>query len=921
MKRKRIWFSLAGLTLVALAIGTYLTVWRTNRSVESLMPADALLVFESAALQDSVSTKAMRTEMPLRQAPIFQEAVQRLERFMYSPVGAEQLDSGRVRQFLTNRPIRYSLHPVSKTALEFIFYIPVQSLTDGGFLDQFQHPDPRQLHVQSHLFGGQRVFELSTLTNELLGSFLLINDHLVGSPSGVLIENVIRRYRQPLTATKKISFKNDNEHLASLFIRPEVLQNLFSTAESRQAEATGSLVRLFLPEAMTLQFRRSVARTHLVGYASDAIGSRRDVADLFAGQTPVRIASADLIPQTTATLYHLGLSDASRFGQAMTTLLATADNPALTARIQRLRPATNDLYSALEQDILLCRLESPDQTPRQILILKASDVKKASEAYQRAAFLAGPASASKPAMRLFLKHKTLLLDVPELPASLFSSLFSGFRQSWLTQHGSYLIITNSETVMQDYLQQLERNTVWSADERQVQLLKQILRPANFTAFVRVNRAQAALPGHWPLPWRNLLNHPNPSMANLENMVYQASYGNQKILSTLVLGRTSRRASQAVLNRLLLQKKIEFNASLISAPAIAGNLADGSAQIWAQNSANQFVMLTRDGDKVVQDTTDGPVRSNVVATDYLDNGRLQYLFMTNRSLYVADLLEKSVKLRSVRLPAGIDPTYLSLPQGSRQRSLVVLAAHKEGSIYAFDKNRKSFIRLFSSGQSRQPLLLPFQVIPTATGLSVLALQPKGTLNYWLESGGNPAQQAPHFPAKLDLADSATRFVSPALLPGSADGRQSGHIRLITQAGELLELNEKGLIASRTQLYRPIRSGSFRLFPDVNQTNWLLLRTTDTEAAILDQQGQNLLDIRGLKSGESDIRYYRLGAGVDVISVKSGAFTTLYDLRGQVIGDRPIPSDFPVSLQFDEFTNQLYIVSGRQKAVQIFTIRLR
>ena len=138
---------------------------------------------------------------------------------------------------------------------------------------------------------------------------------------------------------------------------------------------------------------------------------------------------------------------------------------------------------------------------------------------------------------------------------------------------------------------------------------------------------------------------------------------------------------------------------------------------------------------------------------------------------------------------------------------------------------------------------------------------------------------------------------------------------------MTLNANGLIAQKTQLYRPVRSGSFRLFPDEAQTNWLLLRTSDTEMTVLDQNGQRRFDVRALQPGRNNVRYHRLGAGIELISVKSGSFTVLYDLNGRIIGDRPIPSDFPIALQFDERTNELYILSGAKQAVQLFSIRLR
>ncbi len=903
---KRLWIGIGAVVLLAIGWFGYRQLFPASRTVGSLVPPGALLVLASDRLQDTVSARVLRTQISLRQLPVFDEARQKLDRFLYSTA-----DSSTVLKFVSGRNIRYSLHSISKTTLDFIFYIPITA-SDKAFLSRLTNPDPRQYRVLNHTFAGEKILDLVARGNEPVGSFILTDDFLVGSVSGILIENVAKRMHQSLKLTStEPDFRVDGDHLAGLSVRPEVLQSLFSNV--------GSLVRLFLPEELNLQFRQSASRSHLIGYAVDQIGGRRDVAALFASQTPQRIQHANLIPQTTASLYHIGISDAPRFGQSLSKLLGSASSGFLRERFKQIAPETKALYQSLGSDILLCRLESPTGSLRQILILTAQNGKQLANAYQQVAYRLGAKTPDSP--KSYLGHKMLLLNVPELPASLFSSLFSGFSQSWITQHGSSFIVANSEDALQDYLQQLQRGAVWTADERQAELLNTTLRPANFTAFARLNRGQTNVLTSWPLAWQNLLDQPDPAtgspaLANLENMAYQASYGNENIQSTVVLGRTTRRASSAVLNKVLLQKKTEFNAPLISAPIVTGTLSDSSAQFYAQNNAGQFVLVTPDGDKLVQNNTDGPIRSNAIGVDFLNNGRLQYLFMTDRTLYIADPVRtfKKVALQAIPLPKGIDVSFLARPRGSQQRNMVALVAHQDGHIYALDRQRRTFVRLMTAPH-KGALQLPFQVIVTPAGMDVLAIQSDGTLNHWRENGS----QYPHFPTKIERTNEEEpeiRFVGPALLPPSQT-----QIRAITDEGQLLALTANGLVAKRTQLYRPVRNGSFRLFPDEDQTNWLLLRTTDTEISVLDQQGQRRFDVRALQSGGNNVRYHRLGAGIELISIKSGGFTMLYDLNGRIVNDRPIPSDFPVALQFDERTNELYILSGAQQAVQLFSIRLR
>ncbi|MDB5243251.1 MAG: hypothetical protein JWP57_3876 [Spirosoma sp.] len=921
---RNIWI---GIGLIVLLVGGWLGYrqWRpAERTIGSLVPPGALLVLASNRLQDTVSARTLRTEISLRQIPVFNEARQRLDRFLYATA-----DTATILRFITGKNVRYSLHALSRNTLDLIFYIPIGS-DDQSFVNRLMNPDPRQYRVLNHIFAGEKILDLVSRGNEPVGSFILTDNMLVGSVSGILIENVAKRMHQPLKLSQPDPGSQiDADHQAGLSVRPEVLQSLFSNS--------GSLIRLFLPEKLTLRFRPSASRLHLIGYAASEIGNRRDVAALFEGQTPRRIAHANLIPQTTATLYHIAISDASRFGRSMSGLLESASSDFIRTRFNQIAPATSPLYEALDSDILLCRMESPTNLPRQVLVLSGRDARLLANAYQQVAFRAGAKVPEAP--KTFLGHKLLRLNVPELPASLFTSLFSGFTQSWVTQHNSALVVANSEEAMQDYLQQIQRGAVWSTDERQTDLLNGTLRPANFTAFVRLNRAGSVVSAAWPPAWKNLLDPdpilhvktadytPNervPALANLENMAYQASYGNEKILSTIVLGRTTRRASQAVLNKVLLQKKTELDAPLWATPILTGNLGSGSAQFYAQMEGGAVTLVTAEGEKIRQVSTDGPIRSNALAVDFLDNGRLQYLFMTDHTLYVADPGQSSTGLTrisnvkanflTIRLPKGIDPTYLVRPRGMQQRNIVALAAHQDGHVYALDREQRAFVRMMAAPR-KAPLLLPFQIIATPAGMDVLAVQPDGTVNYWRENG----TQHPHFPTRIERRteeEPETKMAGPALLPSGQSA-----IRTITEEGQLVTINSDGKIVKRTQLYRPIRSGSFRLFPDEDQTNWLLLLGTDTEVAVLDQQGQRRFEVHALQPGRNDVRYHRLGAGVELISVKSGGFTTLYDLNGRVVADRPIPGEFPVALQFDERTNELSILSGSGRVVQLFSVRLR
>ncbi|WP_375445559.1 hypothetical protein [uncultured Fibrella sp.] len=905
MKRP-VWWLLGSAVLALLCWFGY-QYWATNQqSIARYVPTDALLIVESRELQGGTATPGTPPRgLSIRQLPLFATAAARLQRVI-----ATGLDSSGAARFLNRKMIRYSLHPVTRDALDFIFYIPLAN--DQQLVERLQQPDPNRFRVLSRQYQGQTIYNLRDRTNQSFGFYLLYHNCLIGSPSGVLAENVARHLQKSVSSAG-VTFPDSPDNLATLFVRAETLDQLLTDRAPGRRTSSGSLLRVFLPQTMTLQFRRSASPTHWLGFASDAVGDRQAIADLFYGQTPHRIRSGHLIPARVATLYHVGLSDSPRFGKELARLVTNADNEGLRQRVERLDDLLPQFYAALSGDLLLCRSEATSEATSQVMLLEATDVGTLSQVIQKVAYRLGANRAGAP--RGFLGHQLLPLSISELPATLLSNLFTGFPQTWITQHDRYVVLANSEAALQTYLAQVSSGAVWTNDTRLTQLLNQTLRPAHLTTFTQLNRSGLSVTRQWPTPWQSLLGA--FPFGQVENLAYQVAYGQDHILSTVVLGRTTRQADTTVLNKLLLRKRIPFNASLIASPVVIGRLSDPSAQIWAQNSARQFVLLTTDKDKIVQDTTDGPIRSNVVGVDWRTNGRLQYIFQTDRSLYVADLGNRTVQLQRINRPTGLETSLIIPFSGSSQLpDVVALIAHHDGSIYGLDRRQQKLNRLFNS-RKPSPLLLPFQVINQGQTAAVLGLQTNRLLNRWTDQGGTAGfLQTPRFPALLDLQGDSTRFAGPALWLPTED-----RIATITTAGELLSLNANGLVATRKQLYRPLRGGQFRLFPDVEQTGYVLLRSTDTDVAVLDAQGNRQFELRNLRPEDTHLQYHRLGNGVEVLAVKSGNFTTLYTLTGQRIGDRPIPSLFPVTLQYDAQLNELYIVSSIQKAVQLFTIRLQ
>ncbi|WP_128543617.1 hypothetical protein [Larkinella soli] len=907
MTKKQLWF---GVGVLVLILGGYLAYrwWKApTRSAWMLIPSDALLVLESGTLQDTIPRQARYSEMTLQHTPVFQEALKSVEQFVWAP-----LDTTDALKLLHGKGVWYSLHSTSKDRLGFIFYIPIKSLEDRRLVNRIRNPDADRFRVLSHPYEDERIHELLTVRNESLGSFIILDDYLVGSPSTILIESVVRRMKQPFTETplqRADIALNRPGTMAGMYVRSSVLSAILSPKGQNVDDQT-RYVKAFLPTELLTRFRQSASRSHLIGLSTDDIGSKRDLANLFDRQTPLRISCGPLIPEQTATLFHISLSDGPRFGRALTSFINAEDDADTREGRRKLRPLLqneeNGFYRYVGNEIALVRLDAPGSDRRLVMMIQSPDPDRLFDRFQLAALLTSGVERL-PGSKPFLKYRISAVNAPNLPADLFGGLFRGFDQSWVTQVGEYLVIGNGEGVLQEFLQAVEQRTVWSESFRHRNLLNQTLRPANFTAYTRFNRAGESVAANWSAGWQQLLNHDETALDNVEDLIYQSSYGRERIYSTLILGRSTRRATEAVLNRVFLQKKIALNAPLLGPPMAVGDFVGGSGSIWTVDNARQFVLITPEGEKHTLGTVNGEVQSGLVPVEFLDNGRVQYAFTTPTTLYIADPVNGLARLRSLPLPDGIDPTYLVAPRRDENRALVLLMQHRDGSVYAFDRKLGRFVRQFAVTQVGEAAA-PFQSIVRNRSMTVVGTQKEGKVYAWNENGG----RLPGFPVDLKA-----EVIGPAWLePGNP-----AVLTIMTKEGELVRMAEDGQIQERTQLYRPIRRGSFRSLPEVSQNGFLLLRVSDTEAAFLDRQGRQLFEVRGLRAGQTLIRYHVLGSGLNLVSIKSGNFTTLYRLNGRPVGDRPIPSQYPVGLQYSPTRNKLFVYSSAEKAVQVWSIKVR
>ncbi len=144
--------------------------------------------------------------------------------------------------------------------------------------------------------------------------------------------------------------------------------------------------------------------------------------------------------------------------------------------------------------------------------------------------------------------------------------------------------------------------------------------------------------------------------------------------------------------------------------------------------------------------------------------------------------------------------------------------------------------------------------------------------------------------------------------------------VTVYGELIRVDLSGKIIERKQLYRPESSSQFKTLFDDNSLDWLLVRASDTRVAILNKAGQELFEIGNI-SPNSTIQYHYFGVDNRFISIGSGGYTSVFDMSGNRLGDKPIRSDRPVRLAYQASYYKIFVFGHLGEKYQTWTIKIR
>ena len=888
MPTKKLAIPILIVAILAVA-GYFLFKGEGSRAAWAYIPANAAAVVTSSRLQDSTFL-VTESAINVKQFPLINEAGGSLSLLLWITP-----DQRVFERTLRGKTLTYSYHPRTSSGFGLILYVPLANDTEVDWWSKPNRPDVRVLR---HSFQGKSITDINDLNSKPVCSYIIKNNYLIISQYGDLIEDVLRRNSERVSrfALEEEFQKVDESGFGlNVYLKNTVWKNLLTRSLSSQP-ALSEYLNL-LPSLQDYHLaERNNARIIFESDGGEA--GKNYLADWVSDQKGKIFRRHQYISQQTSLFFRVASGDSLDFKENFQDWHDDFSTPAWEKLKYHIGSDREALITNVGSELILCQIEGNNSiTDGKLALVEYANYDKLRPILTKLAQLS--TSESNVSLDKYQGYDLYSVPVPELPAALYGPLFSGFPRTFITYVAPYLVLSNSSQGLRNYISDIENRITWqqSPELDSVLIAKESPAPLAMVASLRKISGDRMAGGIFS--------------DKVESILFECRLDGRKAVPQITLLPKRRRTSGKVLNRTFLAGEIEWPQGNNALIAISQNQEAGAAQLLLTDEKNRLLRPNAGYGKAIPFATlDGPIIGSPLRVDFLNVGRQQLILATARSLYAIDEDDTGIVTPiRVGIPSGQDIAKVIRIEGSSEGSSRFVIVDTDENLFLWE-NPGKMPRKINRFKNFSGLELPVVSLNQLGSRSLIVTQENGLI-YLIKEDGTVR---PGFPV-----DMLTR-ISGAFAWSQNVVTAQPELVGVSTLGELLRADLAGNILERRQLYRPESSSRFSTLFDANSLDWLLLRVSNTRAAILNQQGEEIFEIENI-TPNAVLQYHYFGVDNRFISISSGGYTSIFDLTGHRLGDKPIPSELPVGISYQASYYKIFIFAREAGKYQTWTIKIR
>lgn len=898
MKRTLIILSVA--LLLSAGYFTYDTwVKDANISPWSFVPSNSILVYET--------NEPIKVLDDLHQTSIWKN-LSFVPGFRSIDSGFDQLDSisaGTIAKIFSNTPTLVAMNAISAHMFDFLFVVEIKNLNQQTFISKVHGNFEKSGYNKK-----TREYEDFTITElankEQTFTYIFYKNYFIGSFSAFLVEDAIRT----VSDTENLDFLSNNSELIPLTKLERDQGNLYFNADR-----VSSLINIFNQDLLNLKVANSSfvdlkVNDQSINLTGFTFSEENQFLNCFKNIPSGNFDMAEIIPTNTSWVYHYSTDDPVAFGQSLNEYFIKK-NPAVIAHQQKLVSQTdfdpNVTYNLLDQEIALVNIESPVAGNNyQLLMLEIANMPDAMKYYNSLAERQLIKTGDSVYLEQFGNYQIRKLPVPNYVYALLGEIAEDFKETYYLQFRNYIIMSNSLAQLKNFTISVENEDTWSKSININRFLELTNKEASFSLFVNTPRAWGQLSTQLKPEWKSFFTNQQFTFKNFEFMALQFSPVDQKFYTNITIYQPNL-PDRSIPENIETLKSISLPEDISSKPWIVTNHNTKLREVLVQDTSNNIYLISNDFSVLWDLNIQEPIISDPVQIDYYKNGKLQYAFATVSAVHIIDRTGSYIPEFPKSLPKNRKISGFRVVDYDNTKNYRFVINDPEGNVFLTDKNVKPLDgwkpRYFDKPLVQSP------IHKRVNGKDVFVIVEK-TGKIWLMSRrGDPL---PGFPI-----DTEADIASPLFIQNAND-MDDATISVITENGEIIEVNFKGELVRREQLYKPVANTAFEIIKNVSGNTYLILRKTENNYELLDKNGLRLFSKDYISKSPNSVQYYQLGGGNEFIAFvdSGGAYLYLYDRNGLLITGRPLTASKPISVI--EYENEYQIYKAVDKTLELISI---
>lgn len=569
-------------------------------------------------------------------------------------VESENLDSiirinKGLKSIFEGNHVVVSGHISADSRLEFLFVIP--------FNEEKQHQivknaiaslDSGRVNLRKRMYEKQTIYDISSTTQdpEKIGfSYSIVGDLLVCSRSKILTEDAVRTLNsghsismdKGFVSMAKTAGKNAD---LNLYIN---YSNLPFTLKNILTEQQPSFYNFFKEFASWSEFDLTYKNdAFLMSGFTHTDDSLPQLLSVFKEQSAVHNDFLSALPGNTAAFIAYNLSDVEAWSKKHDKFLER------TSRDYRIDQRLSEIDKKFDTDIKQLFFENienaivsawinKDAAGEEVLPIAIIGIKDAELMKEKLKEIRSKDSTSQTIERVPIeKYKATYFSYSKVLYYIFGDIFSGFNANYYIIHNSNLVFAEDVNALQLYVRKVKSGSRLLDSREYIDYSKSLSTESNLFVYLNPSASKSLASKRLNYQYKTQYQKSFEKFSKIQAISIQFGVARDKVFTNLY----------ANFNPLFRKKnknvwELQLDTTFSMKPELVFNHYTNNKEVIFQDDANELILVSEKGTKLWNKKIEGKILGQIHQIDKYKNNKLQYIFNTQRKLYLVDRNGKDV----------------------------------------------------------------------------------------------------------------------------------------------------------------------------------------------------------------------------------------------------------------------------------------